>query len=84
MELSAIAAAAATVPDAIILDIGMPGLNGYDTATQIREQPWGTSVRLIALTGWGQEQDRHKSFAAGFDGTPREADRSSDDLAHAA
>jgi len=66
--LSAIAAAAATVPDAIILDIGMPGLNGYDTARQIRKQPWGTSVRLIALTGWGQEQDRHKSVAAGFDG----------------
>jgi len=66
--LSAIAAATASVPDVIILDIGMPGLNGYDTGVRIREQPWGKSVRLIALTGWGQEQDRHKSFAAGFDG----------------
>ena len=66
--VSAIAAATAIVPDVIILDIGMPGLNGYETATRIREQPWGKAVRLIALTGWGQEQDRHKSFAAGFDG----------------
>ena len=66
--ISAIAAAAASVPDVIFLDIGMPGLNGYETGQRIREQPWGKSVRLIALTGWGQEQDRHKSFAAGFDG----------------
>jgi PAS domain S-box-containing protein len=66
--LSAIAAAAANVPDVILLDIGMPGLNGYETGMRIREQHWGKSVRLIALTGWGQEQDRHRSFAAGFDG----------------
>ena len=66
--ISAIAAAAADVPDVIFLDIGMPGMNGYETGKRIREQPWGKAIRLIALTGWGQEQDRHKSFAAGFDG----------------
>jgi CheY-like chemotaxis protein len=51
----------------VLLDIGMPKLNGYDTATQLRRQPWGSQVTLVALTGWGQEEDRRRSFAAGFD-----------------
>jgi PAS domain S-box-containing protein len=54
-------------PDVILLDIGMPGLNGYDTASLIRQEHWGNSVRLIALTGWGQPGDRTRSKAAGFD-----------------
>jgi two-component system CheB/CheR fusion protein len=54
-------------PDVILLDIGMPRLNGYEAARRLRELPWGTEVRLIALTGWGQEEDRKKSRAAGFD-----------------
>ena len=51
----------------ILLDIGMPRLNGYDTARQIRQQSWGKHVALVALTGWGQDEDRRKSQEAGFD-----------------
>jgi PAS domain S-box-containing protein len=54
-------------PDLIFLDIGMPKFNGYDVARRIRQQAWGSSIRLVALTGWGQEEDRRKSQAAGFD-----------------
>jgi PAS domain S-box-containing protein len=53
-------------PDLVFLDIGMPRLNGYDTARQIRAQPWGKQVLLVALTGWGHEEDRSKSQDAGF------------------
>ena len=65
--LEALDVAAAYRPDLILLDIGMPKLNGYDTARHIRQQPWGKSVVLVALTGWGQEEDRRKSEDAGFD-----------------
>jgi CheY-like chemotaxis protein len=65
--LEALDVAEAFRPDLILLDIGMPRLNGYDTARQIRERPWGKAVMLIALTGWGQEEDRRKSQDAGFD-----------------
>ncbi|HEY5929932.1 MAG TPA: CHASE3 domain-containing protein, partial [Burkholderiales bacterium] len=54
-------------PDMILLDIGMPRLNGYDAARRIREQAWGKDIMLVALTGWGQEEDRRKSRDAGFD-----------------
>jgi signal transduction histidine kinase len=54
-------------PDVLVLDIGMPGLNGYEVAQQIRAQPWGAKPLIIAATGWGQEQDRQKSLQAGFD-----------------
>jgi CheY-like chemotaxis protein len=53
--------------DAAILDIGMPRLNGYDLAHRIREQSWGRSMHLIALTGWGHAADRLRAQAAGFD-----------------
>jgi len=65
--LEALEVAAAFQPDLILLDIGMPKLNGYDTARQIRQQSWGKYVVLVALTGWGQEDDRRKSQEAGFD-----------------
>ena len=65
--LEALEVAAAFRPDLILLDIGMPKLNGYDTARQIRQQPWGKHVVLVALTGWGQDDDRRKSQDAGFD-----------------
>lgn len=65
--LEALAVAAIFQPDLILLDIGMPKLNGYETAKRIREQPWGKNVMLVALTGWGQEEDRRKSDEAGFD-----------------
>jgi DNA-binding response OmpR family regulator len=50
-----------------LLDIGLPKLNGYEACRRIREQPWGNSVVLIAVTGWGQEDDRRRSHEAGFD-----------------
>ena len=53
-------------PDVILLDIGLPKLNGYDVARKIREQPWGRDMILVALTGWGQEEDRRLSQEAGF------------------
>jgi signal transduction histidine kinase/CheY-like chemotaxis protein len=54
-------------PDVVLLDIGLPRMNGYDVARQIRQQPWGASMVLIAVTGWGQEADKHRSREAGFD-----------------
>src|SRR5262249_24082214 len=55
-------------PDLILLDIGMPRINGYDVCRQIREEPWGQPMRIVALTGWGQEADKRRSAEAGFDG----------------
>lgn len=54
-------------PDALLLDIGMPDMDGYELAGRVRATVWGRSPLLIAVTGWGQEQDRHRAFAAGFD-----------------
>jgi len=62
----ALEAAERYVPDVALLDIGMPQLSGYDVARQIRARPWGQSLVLIALTGWGQESDRRRSQEAGF------------------
>jgi len=59
--------AAAFQPGVVVLDIGLPTLNGYDVCRRIREQPWGKGVVLIALTGWGQDDDRRRSQDAGFD-----------------
>jgi PAS domain S-box-containing protein len=54
-------------PDVILMDIGLPEMNGYETARRIREQPWGKNMILIAVTGYGQEEDRRRSLEAGFD-----------------
>ena len=54
-------------PDFILLDIGLPGISGHDVARSIRKQAWGTQPVLIAMTGWGQYEDRTKSKDAGFD-----------------
>ena len=54
-------------PDAVVLDIGMPNVNGYEAARRIRQRPWGKNVTLVALTGWGQERDRQLANEAGFD-----------------
>ena len=54
-------------PDVILLDIGLPGLNGFEIAKQIRLQPALKNIVLIALTGYGQESDRLRSHEAGFD-----------------
>ena len=55
------------LPELILMDIGMPRMNGYDAATLIRQQPWGRRMMLVALTGWGQEEDKQRSRKAGFD-----------------
>jgi len=54
-------------PDVILFDIGMPTLNGFEACRRVREQSWGRSMVLIAVTGWGQDEDRRRSRAAGFD-----------------
>ena len=51
----------------MLLDIGLPKLNGYEVCRRIREQPWGKDLVIVALTGWGQEEDRQRSQEAGFD-----------------
>jgi signal transduction histidine kinase len=54
-------------PDIIFLDLGMPRMDGWETASRIRASEWGREMRLVALTGWGQPQDRDRTAAAGFD-----------------
>jgi signal transduction histidine kinase/CheY-like chemotaxis protein len=54
-------------PDVALLDIGMPDLSGYEVARALRQEPWATALQLIALTGWGQDDDRRSALEAGFD-----------------
>jgi CheY-like chemotaxis protein len=63
----ALAAVEAEMPELIFLDIGLPDLFGYEVARRIRAMPGANGVSLIALTGWGQEEDRRRSHEAGFD-----------------
>ncbi len=65
--IAAIQVAETFCPDIVLLDIGLPELNGYEAAQQIRQSAWGQDMILVALTGWGQEEDRQKSKSAGFD-----------------
>lgn len=65
--ISALEAAERIKPDLAILDIGLPGLNGYEVAKRIRATEWGRAMKLMALTGWGQEEHRARSADAGFD-----------------
>src|SRR5690606_18196159 len=65
--LRAVAEAEAFLPDVAFLDVGMPELNGYELARLLRSQPWGADMLLVALTGWGQDEDRRRSRQAGFD-----------------
>jgi two-component system CheB/CheR fusion protein len=64
---SAVAAARATPPGAVLLDLGMPGMDGYEVARQLRADERLRAVRIVALTGWGQQADRERTRAAGFD-----------------
>jgi PAS domain S-box-containing protein len=54
-------------PEIVLLDLGMPGIDGYEVCRRIRGEPWGREMFLIALTGWGQESDRRRTAEAGFD-----------------
>jgi len=54
-------------PDVVFLDLGMPDLNGRDVCKQIRSQPWGADMMVVALTGWGRDEDRRRTRLAGFD-----------------
>jgi signal transduction histidine kinase len=65
--VEAVQAAATIRPDVALLDIGMPKMNGYEVARQIRQQAWGKRMTLIASTGWGQEEDKRRATEAGFD-----------------
>jgi PAS domain S-box-containing protein len=63
----ALSVAETFLPEVALLDLGMPDLSGFDVARTIRKAPWGRGIVLIALTGWGQEEDRRRTAEAGFD-----------------
>ena len=65
--MEALEVAESFVPQVVLLNLGMPRMDGYETARQIRRRWWGRSATLVALTGWGQAQDRQRTSAAGFD-----------------
>ena len=65
--LEAVTTAERIRPDAVLLDIGLPRLDGYEACRRIRAQSWGRDLLLVALTGWGQDEDRQESRDAGFD-----------------
>jgi signal transduction histidine kinase len=64
---AALAVMASFRPDVVLLDIGMPGMDGNEVARRIRQQPEFTATRLVALTGWGQDEDRRRTQESGFD-----------------
>ena len=63
----ALACALSFKPDVALLDIGLPEMNGYELARRLREQPEAREIRLVALTGYGQAEDKERARAAGFD-----------------
>ena len=63
----AVQIAAALKPEVVLLDLGLPNLNGYEACRRIREQPRGKEMIVVALTGWGHEEDRRKTREGGFD-----------------
>ncbi len=65
--IEALGAAESFRPDVVLLDIGLPKMDGYDVARTIRRQPWGERTVLIAVTGWGESSDLLRSREAGFD-----------------
>lgn len=64
---SALTTAADYRPEVVLLDIGLPGMDGFEVARKLREQEWMDGVMLVAMTGYGQEEDRRRSKDAGFD-----------------
>jgi DNA-binding response OmpR family regulator len=66
--VAAVEAAERWRPDVVLLDLGLPRKDGHAVCREIRAQPWGADVAIIAVTGWGQSEDRRRSQEAGFDG----------------
>jgi PAS domain S-box-containing protein len=66
--VEAVAAAERFRPEVVLMDVGMPRLNGYEATRRIREQPWGREMIIVALTGWGQDSDKTQSREAGCNG----------------
>ena len=64
---AAIEAAQILLPDLVLLDLGMPGMDGFEVTRRIRTQPWGKKLRIVALSGWAQDEDKTRSREAGFD-----------------
>ena len=64
---SALEVARRVHPALVLLDVVMPGIDGYETCRRIRQNRWSKDMRCIAVTGWGQDEDRRRSAAAGFD-----------------
>jgi PAS domain S-box-containing protein len=64
----ALVRAEALRPDAILLDLGLPGLSGYEVCRRLRAEPWAQTTPIVAITGWGQDDDRQRAKEAGFDG----------------
>ena len=64
---AALEAAEALRPNLVLLDIGMPGLSGHEVCRRLRARPWAGDLTIVALTGWGQQEDRRRSREAGFD-----------------
>jgi CheY-like chemotaxis protein len=65
--VGAVEAAAQFRPDLILLDIGMPRMNGYEAARRIRDEPWGKQIVLVAVTGWSKAEEKQRADQAGFD-----------------
>lgn len=65
--LQALEVAAEFQPNIVLMDLGMPKMNGYEAASRIRQAPWGKTLVLVALTGWGQDEDKRRTREAGFD-----------------
>jgi CheY-like chemotaxis protein len=65
--VTALALVAEKRPHVALLDIGMPGMDGYEVAASVRAETWGSAITLIAITGWGQEDNKRAAQAAGFD-----------------
>jgi CheY-like chemotaxis protein len=63
----AVAMADEFLPDCVVLDLGLPGIDGYEVARLLRERPYGATLTLVALTGWAGKEVRVKAAAAGFD-----------------
>ena len=65
--LSAVHAVEVWQPEIVLLDIGLPGIDGYEVAKRVRQSAFGKNVMLVALTGWGQDQDKQRTSDSGFD-----------------